>query len=154
MFLLLFIGLPLLEVLAFVGVGAAIGWLLAVLLLIGISLLGFWLLRIQGRAALERVSLAVSERRSPGRPALDGALGFLGCVLLAVPGFVTDLLGAILLLRPTRALAHRWISRRYAHRVMRFAQFTGRFAPGRSRARPDDVQGTAFEEQDRDRLGR
>ncbi|HXP28262.1 MAG TPA: FxsA family protein, partial [Solirubrobacteraceae bacterium] len=60
MFVLLLIAVPLVEVLAFIEVGEAIGWLLALLLLIGTSLLGVRLLRMQGRAAVERLALARS----------------------------------------------------------------------------------------------
>jgi UPF0716 protein FxsA len=154
LFLLVLIGLPVLEVFVFIEVGHAIGWLLAIVLLLGVSVLGFQLLRIEGRAAIERVSLAVSERRAPGRAAIDGALGFLGSALLTVPGFVTDGLGALLVLPPTRALVRRWISRRYAARVMSFAASAGRFAPGRrGTPAPADVESTAVED-DLDRLER
>lgn len=78
MFVLVLIGVPVVEVFVFIEVGRAIGWLLAVVLLLGTSVLGAWLLRIQGRSAIERVSLAVSEHRAPARAAIDGALGFLG----------------------------------------------------------------------------
>src|ERR1700691_1022327 len=112
MFVLVLIAWPVLEVFVFIEVGLAIGWLPAVVLLLGTSLLGIQVLRVQGRTAVERVSAAVSERRAPGRAALDGVLGFLGGVLLVIPGFVTDALGALLVLAPIRALVRRWISRR------------------------------------------
>jgi UPF0716 protein FxsA len=152
MFVLLLIGLPVVEVFVFVEVGLAVGWLLATVLLIGISLLGVPLLRVQGRFALERVSLAVSERRPPGRAAIDGALGLLGGMLLVVPGFVTDALGVLLMFPPTRALWRRWISRRYARRVIGFAAMAGRFASGDRGARPADVESTAVDD-DRGQLG-
>jgi UPF0716 protein FxsA len=150
MLLVVLIALPVLEVFVFIEVGLAIGWLLAIALLVGTSLLGVLLVRVQGRAALRRVSLAVSERRSAGAAALDGALGFLGCVLLAAPGFVTDALGVLLLLPPTRALLRRWISRQFAGRVMRVAATAARFAP-RDRPVWADVESTAVED-DRDQL--
>jgi UPF0716 protein FxsA len=153
MFLLLIIGVPVLEVFVFIEVGRAIGWLLAVVLLLASSVLGVWLLRIQGRAAVERVSLAVSERRAPARAAIDGALGFLGGVLLVVPGFVTDALGALLLFGPTRALTRRWMSRHYAGRAVSFLATAGRFAARERGVRPADVESTAVEE-DPDQLGR
>lgn len=154
MFLLALIAVPALEVFVFIEVGLAIGWLPAVVLLLGTSLLGTQLLRIQGRAAIERVSLAVSERRAPGRAALDGVLGFLGGVLLVVPGFVTDALGTLLVLPPTRALAGRWISHRYVDRMMGFAATAARFTPGgRGPSPPADVDSTAVED-DQDLLGR
>jgi UPF0716 protein FxsA len=153
MFVLLLIGLPVAEVFVFIEVGNAIGWLLAVVILLGTSVLGAQLLRIQGRAAIERVSLAVSEHRAPARAAIEGVLGFLGAVLLAVPGFITDALGALLLLPPTRALTRRWLSRHYAGRMMRFVATTGRFASRDRGWRPDDVESTAVDD-DPHQLGR
>jgi UPF0716 protein FxsA len=153
MFLLVLIGVPVLEVLAFIEVGRAIGWLLALVLLLGTSVVGARLLRVQGRAAIERVSLAVSEHRAPGAAAIEGALGFLGAVLLVVPGFITDFLGVLLLLPLTRKLVRRRISAHYAARVMSFAATAGRFA-GRDRGMPPaDIDSTAIEE-DLDELGR
>jgi UPF0716 protein FxsA len=151
-FVLFLIALPMAEVLVFIEVGLAIGWLWALVLLVGTSMLGVQLLRIQGRAAIERVSLAVSERRAPGAAALDGALGFVGGLLLVVPGFISDAFGVLLLAAPTRALTRRWISRHYAGRVMRFVAATGRFGPG-GRMRPADVDSTAVED-DQGWLGR
>lgn len=153
MFVLVLVGVPVVEVFAFIEVGRAIGWLLAVVLLLGTSVLGALLLRIQGRSAIGRVSLAVSERRAPGCAAIDGALGVLGGALLVVPGFVTDVLGALLLLPPTRRLTRRRISRRYAGRVMSFAATAGRFASRDRGVRPADVESTAVDD-DPDQLGR
>jgi UPF0716 protein FxsA len=153
MFVLVLIGVPAVEVLAFVEVGWAIGWLAAVALLLGTSVIGARLLRIQGRSAIERVSLAVSERRAPGRAAIEGALGFLGGVLLVVPGFVTDALGALLVFPPTRTLTRRWISRRYLGRVVGFVASTGRFASRNHGSRAADVESTAVDE-DSGRLDR
>jgi UPF0716 protein FxsA len=152
MFVLLLIAAPVAEVFVFIEVGLAIGWLWALVLLVGTSMLGVQLLRIQGRAAIERVSLAVSERRAPGAAALDGALGFVGGLLLVVPGFISAVFGVLLLAAPTRALARRWISRHYAGRVMRFVAATGRFGPG-GHMRPADVDSTAVED-DQGWLGR
>ncbi len=153
MFVLVLIGVPVLEVFVFIEVGRAVGWLLAIVLLLGTSVLGARLLRIQGRSAIERVSLAVSEHRAPARAAIDGALGFLGGLLLVVPGFVTDVFGALLLLPPTRTLTRRWISRHYTGRVMSFVATTGRFASRDRDAWPADVESTAVDD-DPDQLGR
>ncbi|HTA96547.1 MAG TPA: FxsA family protein [Solirubrobacteraceae bacterium] len=153
MFVLILIGVAVVEVFAFIEVGRAIGWLLAVVLLLGTSVLGARMLLVQGRLAIQRVSLALSERRAPGHAAIDGALGFLGGILLLVPGFVTDLLGALLLLPLTQKLTRRWMSRRYAGRVMSFVAAAGRFAPDDRGGRAADVESTLVED-DLDQLGR
>jgi UPF0716 protein FxsA len=82
MFVLALILAPVVEVLVFIEVGMAIGWLPAVALLLATSVLGGWLLRVQGRVAIQRVTLAVAERRTPAAAAIEGALGFVGGVLL------------------------------------------------------------------------
>jgi UPF0716 protein FxsA len=146
MFVLLLIAVPVLEVFVFIEVGHAIGWLLAVLLLFGTSVFGVQLVRIQGHAAIERVSLAVSERRAPARAAIDGALGFLGAALLVVPGFVTDALGALFMLPPTQALARRWLSRHYSARLMSFVTAAGRFTSHEHGVHPADVESTAIDD--------
>jgi UPF0716 protein FxsA len=154
MFVLAFILVPVIELLAFVEVGRAIGWLAAIVLLIATSLLGAQLLRSQARVAIERVSLAVAGHRPSAGAAIDGALGFLGAVLLVIPGFVTDALGILLLLPFTRRLVRRRISRHYAARLMSFSARASRFAPGAARAtRPPDVESTAIED-DLDELPR
>jgi UPF0716 protein FxsA len=153
MFVLVLVGGLVLEVFVFIEVGQAIGWLLAIALLFGTSVLGVRLMRVEGRSAIERVSRAVSEHRAPGRAAVDGALGFLGGALLAIPGFVTDVLGALLIFAPTRTVTRRWLSRRYAGRTMSFVATTGRFASRYRGARPADVESTALED-DADQLGR
>ena len=153
MFLLLPLAWLAIEIVAFIEVGRAIGWVLAIVALLGTSVLGAQLLRIQGRAAIARVSVAVSEHRAPARAAIDGLLGFLGATLLVIPGFVTDALGALLLLPPTRALTRRCLSRHYTGRVMRFAATSGRFASRDHGRRPGDVDSTAIDD-DQPRLDR
>jgi UPF0716 protein FxsA len=153
MFLLVLIVVPVVEVLAFVEVGRAIGWLLALVLLLAISALGAQLLRRQTRAAIDRVSSAVAGERPTAAAAIDGALGFLGAALLVIPGFVTDAFGLLLLLPATRRLLRRRISRHYAGRLMSFTARAGRFATAGRTARPADVEATAIDE-DLDELGR
>jgi UPF0716 protein FxsA len=159
MFVLALILVPVLELLVFVEVARAIGWLLAVVLLLGTSLLGVRLLRVQSQAAIERFSLAVYERRAPARAAIDGALGFLGGVLLVVPGFLTDTLGALLVLRPTRTLTRRWISRHYLGRMVGVLATAGRRAgasgksPASRKRPPADFESTVVED-DHEQLGR
>jgi len=146
MFLLVFIVVPVVEILAFVEVAMAIGWLWALLLLFGTSILGFRMARSQGRTALRELSAALSERRPPRVRAMDGALGSIGGLLLLVPGFVTDAVGLVLLLPPAKRLLRGWLSSRYGGRVVGYATRSARFTGGGSTRRPADVESTAIEE--------
>lgn len=127
----------LVELFVVVQVANAIGVLYTILLLIVSWPLGAWALRTQGGAAWRRLSAAVSAGRSPGAEVLDGALILLGGLLLIIPGFISDLLGAFALLPPTRALLRGGLTR---HLHSRFVVRATRFG---SAAQRYDVDSTA-----------
>src|SRR5919199_3243872 len=114
--LLLFIVVPLVELYVIIQVGQAIGALPTIALLLLDSLLGSALLRSQGRAVWRRFNAALSAGRPPAREVLDGGLVILGGAFLLTPGFVTDVLGLVFLLPPTRALVRGALVRRFARR--------------------------------------
>jgi UPF0716 protein FxsA len=110
---ILFIVVPIAELYVLWQIGSAIGILPTIALLILDSVLGAALMRSQGRAAWMRFNRALAEGRVPGREVLDGALVIFGGALLLTPGFLSDILGLILLLPPTRALVRRVLVARF-----------------------------------------
>jgi UPF0716 protein FxsA len=125
--LLLLVLWPVAELFVAVKVADAIGVLLTIVLLLASWPIGSWLLRSAGRHAWQRLSAAVAAGEPPGRPVIDGALRLIGGVLFIVPGFITDVIGAALLLSPIRALARRAIERNFRSRLMvRATRFPGR----------------------------
>lgn len=110
---ILFIVVPIAELYVLIQIGQAIGVLPTIALLILDSVLGAMLMRSQGRAAWMRFNQALAEGRVPGREVLDAALVIFGGALLLTPGFLSDLLGLILLLPPTRALVRRVLVARF-----------------------------------------
>lgn len=116
--LLLLILWAIAELFVAIKVAGAIGILWTVLLLVLGWPAGFWLMRAEGRSAWRRLSQAVTQGRPPGREAADGALVLLGGLLLIVPGFITDALGLLLLLAPTRALARAAVVRNFQSRML------------------------------------
>jgi UPF0716 protein FxsA len=133
--LLLLIVWAVAEVFVVIKVADAIGALATILLLIASWPLGTWALRSQGAAAWRRLIAAVQQRRTPALEVVDGALVLLGGVLLIVPGFITDVLG-LLLLAPTRALVRPVLVRNAQSRL--FSR-----AAGFGRGRSYDVDSTA-----------
>ncbi|HEX3805052.1 MAG TPA: FxsA family protein [Solirubrobacteraceae bacterium] len=104
---------PLAELFVIVKVSEAIGFLWVLLLLILSWPVGTRIIRLEGRAALRRLRDALAAGRAPTNEVLDGALVLGGGLLLLVPGFITDAIGLLLLLRPTRALARRFVARNH-----------------------------------------
>jgi UPF0716 protein FxsA len=115
---ILFVIVPIAELALIIQVGQAIGVWWTIALLIADSVLGSVLMRSQGRAAWRRFNLAATEGRVPAREVLDGVLVIFGGALLLTPGFISDILGLLLLLPPTRAVARRILVRRFAHRMV------------------------------------
>jgi UPF0716 protein FxsA len=114
----LFIVVPIAELYVLIQVGQEIGVLPTIALLVADSILGAALMRSQGRAAWRRFNGALSEGRVPHREVLDGALVIFGGALLLTPGFLTDILGLVLLLPPTRAIVRTALVRRFSGRIV------------------------------------
>ena len=114
---LLFLVLPIAEIYVIIQVGDAIGIVPTLLLLILDGIAGAALARSQGRAAWARFNLALAEGRVPARETFDGAMIVLGGSLLLAPGFITDVVGFLLLIPPTRMLLRGFLSRLALRRV-------------------------------------
>lgn len=114
----LFIVVPIAELYVIIQLGQAIGILPTIALLIVDSIVGAMLMRSQGRTTWRRFNRALAEGRMPGREVIDGVLVIFGGALLLTPGFLTDILGLILLLPPTRAFVRTLLVRRFAGRVV------------------------------------
>jgi UPF0716 protein FxsA len=138
--LVIFIVVPLAELYVILQVGEAIGAPLTILILALDSIIGTLLLKSQGRAVWRRFNETMAAGRIPHREVLDGVMVIFGGAFLITPGFITDIVGILLLLPPTR-----FVMRRFLVRVLggRFAlSVAGAATRGRSRA-GFDVEGTA-----------
>ncbi len=102
--ILLFLVLPIAEIYVIIQVGGAIGIVPTLFLLVLDGIAGAALARWQGRAAWERFNLALSAGRVPAKETFDGAMIIVGGAFLLAPGFITDVIGFLLLIPPTRAV--------------------------------------------------
>ena len=123
-FAVLFILYPLAELAAIIFVAKAVGVLTTLLLLLVFSLAGAWLAKREGLAAWRRFQFATAEGRVPTREVADGAMVLAAGALLLVPGFLTDVLGLLLLVPATRALARRLVPVLAARRRTRRSRIT------------------------------
>ena len=146
--LVIFIAVPLAELYVILKVADdVLGWPLTLALLAADSLLGSWLLRSQGRAVWRRFNEVVRAGRVPHNEVIDGVLVIFGGAFLITPGFITDVIGLVLLVPPTRRVVRR-IARRAIERraIVTVAGPAGRRAGGRRDGPRDyDVEGTASE---------
>jgi UPF0716 protein FxsA len=136
----IFIAVPIAEIYVIIQVGEAIGPLPTVLLLAADSVIGSLLLKSQGRRVWARFRETLQRGDMPHREVIDGVLVIFGGAFLITPGFLTDVIGVVLLLPPTRVLMRRLVIRRLGKRI----QFKTWRRP-RPASADFDVEGTATE---------
>lgn len=145
--LLAFIAVPIVELAVILRVGSYLGTWPTIVILVADSVAGAVLVRREGRRAWEAFRTALSEARWPGDEVTQGALVLIGGALLLTPGFVTDVVGLVAVIPPTRTLASRLIRRRLTPE------------PFRDRGRNDrpgdtiDVEVVSIDREDRDERG-
>ncbi len=101
--------IPALEIWGLITVGRVIGaWqTFGVLLLTGF--IGAYLARREGKRVWALAKLQMSQRQVPTQSILDGICILAGGLLLLTPGFLTDLVGILLVIPPSRAIFRLWL---------------------------------------------
>lgn len=100
--LLLFVVVPIVEAILLAKIGDAIGWANTILLVIATGVVGAWLFRLEGGRAWRKWQQALATGKTPEDGVLGGLLLLVGGAFLITPGVVTDAVGLLLLLPPTR----------------------------------------------------
>ncbi|MEF9674104.1 FxsA family protein [Pseudomonas sp. MWU13-2100] len=122
-FLLLFLLFPVLELYVFFQVSTAIGFFPALALIILGSMLGVLVLRIAGIATALRARESLNRGELPAQTMLEGLMLALGGGLLLLPGFISDIVGLVLLLPMTRRLLADRMRRRVEEQALRQRAF-------------------------------
>ena len=114
---LAFLVVPIIEIAVIIKVGAAIGVLNTVGLLVLSSIVGSWLMKREGLGVLRRIQSQLANGMVPGKELVDAFLIMMGGALMLAPGFLTDIAGMLLLLPPVRAGVRGVLRRRFTARV-------------------------------------
>lgn len=125
--LLLFIGIPLLDIATVVLLGKVIGFGGTIAFVIVCGLVGTALARSQGAHVWGAIQRDLAEGRPPSYGLLDGLMVLIAGVLLITPGFLTDIAGLLLLLPPVREVVKYHIRVRLERAL---ADGTLRMGPG------------------------
>ncbi|KAE8175969.1 FxsA family protein [Photobacterium carnosum] len=101
--MLLFIVVPMVEIGLFIQVGGLLGLWPTIAIVFFTAVIGASLVRSQGIATLTSVQRKLQQGQMPTQEIVEGMLLAVAGVLLLTPGFMTDALGIVLLLPPSRA---------------------------------------------------
>ncbi len=116
MLLLLFLVVPFIELYVLIKVGAVLGVVNTIAVVLLVSAIGAWLVKREGLKTLRRIQVQLSELKVPTDELLDGGLIMLSGALMLTPGFVTDMVAIALLLPPIRKIVRRQLKARYGKR--------------------------------------
>lgn len=118
-----FLIVPAIELWGILQAGSILGGWNTFFVIIAIGAAGAYFAKSEGRKVWTEAQRQLQSGQMPGRQLVDGICVLLGGVLLITPGFVTDLLGLLLIVPFTRPLFRgmilQWLEKR-----MRNGQFT------------------------------
>lgn len=108
----LFIVVPIVELYTIIRMSGAIGFLNTLGVMFLVAVLGTWLVRREGFRVWNRFNDAVAAGQIPAREIVDGVLILGAGALLLTPGFLSDVLGLLMLFPPTRIMFRSYLLRR------------------------------------------
>jgi len=115
--LLLFTVVPLIELWLLIRLDGVIGFIPTIAIVLLTGAVGATIARWQGLATLRRVREEMSAGRVPTVPLVDGLLILVAAAVLITPGLLTDTIGFLLLIPPTRAAVRRGLVEAFRRRM-------------------------------------
>ena len=112
-FLLLIIGIPIIEIYLFIKIGSQIGAFNTISLIFVTAFLGVLYARYEGFNTLKSGMSQLVKNQLPVYEIVSGAALAFAALLLILPGFATDFLGFLLIFPPTRKLLFKKVRNKY-----------------------------------------
>jgi UPF0716 protein FxsA len=109
-FLLLLIGIPIIEIYLFIKLGSQIGAFSTILLIFITAFFGIIYARYEGFNTLKSGMSQIIKNELPVYEIISGAALAFAALLLILPGFATDFLGLLIIFPPTRKLIFKKVS--------------------------------------------
>ena len=115
--LVLFIGIPLIELALLVKLGELVGFWPTIALVITTGVIGASLAQTQGFKVFGKIQTELAAGRIPTHHLVDGLLIFAGGIVLLTPGLLTDILGFSLMIPWVRTQFKRWLTYKFSNMV-------------------------------------
>ena len=111
--------IPVLEIYILIKLGAFLGALNTVIIVISTGILGAYLARLEGMHTMIKVRESLSRGEMPAEGMLDALLILVAGIVLLTPGFLTDIAGLLILIPQTRLVFKRWLRKKFDEWVQR-----------------------------------
>ena len=111
--LICIIGLTVIEIYLFISIGSEIGAFVTIFLIFLTAITGVYYAKYEGLKTLKAGFTQLSKNEPPSYEILSGAGIAFAALLLIIPGFLTDLLGFILIFPVTRKIIFNKFSKKF-----------------------------------------
>ena len=111
--LLLIILVPLIEIYLLIKIGSQIGALSTISLILFTAFVGIFYARYEGFNTLKSAIRQLVKNEMPVYEIISGAALAFAAFLLILPGFITDLIGLLIIFPPTRKLFFKSVTKKH-----------------------------------------
>jgi len=111
--ILFIITIPLIEIYLMIKVGGFIGAFNTIFLIFFTAITGIYFVRLAGLSALRSGFNQLVKNEIPIYEMISGAALAFAALLLIIPGFLTDIVGFLLIIPPTRKIIIKLISSKF-----------------------------------------
>ena len=128
--LLLFIGVPIIELALLIELGRNIGFWWTITIVILTAIIGTAVLQRQGLQTFARINQELNSGKPPIMPVVEGMFLLVAGAFLLTPGILTDSFGFLLLIPPVRQIIAKWCLKRFVSSASVHVHMSG-MDPGR-----------------------
>ena len=107
---------PAIEIYLLIKIGSQIGAITTILLIFTTAVVGVYYAKFEGLNTLKSGFLQLSRNESPTYEVISGAAIAFAALLLIIPGFITDIIGFLLIFPVSRKLIFSKISEKYKYK--------------------------------------
>ena len=107
---------PAIEIYLLIKIGSQIGAITTILLIFTTAVVGVYYAKYEGLNTLKSGFLQLSRNESPTYEVISGAAIAFAALLLIIPGFMTDIIGFLLIFPISRKFIFNKISKKYQYK--------------------------------------
>ena len=105
--------IPIIEIYLLIKIGSQIGAITTILLIFITAIVGVYYAKYEGLNTLKSGFLQLSKNQSPTYEVISGAAIAFAAILLIIPGFLTDLVGFLLIFPISRKIIFGKLTKKY-----------------------------------------
>ena len=121
--IILIVGIPIVEIFIMIKIGSFIGAFNTILLIVFTAITGIYFAKLQGFNTLKSGMTQIVRNEIPVYEIISGAALAFAALLLIFPGFITDILGFLLIIPITRKMLLGSISSKFSKSTMKKDDF-------------------------------